>query len=302
MAPLLDSIGIFARSAVVLEAAFKSMADPSHRSPAPLAPKRRYKLLYPVRAKGTEPANSYRWFPYPGEPGEATIVESHFENAVQQLESYLRCPRTSFSIDDLWRGTRPVGQSERLDEATGGIYTVLSTYTCVQQTIDPFIADYKAANNGRSPSIDPVVKARQDHGRQITRPQYEAAVQSATTFSQWVKDVLLAKSEEDELPLLIFPQSWGRPDYREDPDAGALFFNTFSIYSLSYLSGSPDCTIPIGELSSQSRITESEMLLPFSLSILSPPGTDLALLALLTRLEAQGILKPVSTGISIYAE
>ena len=296
VSPLLDSVGVFARSGAVLEAVFKSMVE---LSPVPSKRIKKYKLLYPIRGKDAT-QDSRRWFPYPGEPGDAVEVEDLFEETIQKLESHLECTRTSFNLDDFWRQTRPAGQDESLDKATGGIYTVLTTYSCVRETFDPFIADFKAANNGRSPCIDFVVKARQDHGRLITALEYETAVRSAEMFSKWFKEVVFGTA--DEFTLLIFPQSWGFPTYRDEPDNGPLFFSTFSIYSLSYLSGCPDCTVPVGEIPCQSRVTQTEMFLPVSLSMLSPPGTDLQLLALLSELEGKGILKPVRAGVRMYGE
>ena len=300
VAPLLDSLGVFARSAHIIEAVIKVLKEPSHASSIPSKPPTRYKLLYPIRAKNTKLQDSRRWFPYPGEPGDAAEVEDLFEETVQKLESHLKCSRTTFNLDDLWRQTRPTGQPESLDEATGNIYTVLTTYTCVRATIDPFIADFKAANNSRNPPIDPIVKARQTHGRSITKTQHDTATTSAHTFSHWVRETLFARTSQDELPLLIFPQSWGTPSYRDEPDHGPLFFSSFSIYSLSYLSGCPDCTVPVSEVSRTSRVTEAEMYLPVSLSVLSPPGTDTQLLALLSEFEDKGILRPVKTGVRMY--
>lgn len=229
-------------------------------------------------------------------------MEDLFEKTIQKLESHLECTRTSFNLDDLWRRSRPDGQPESLDEATGSIYTILTSTSCVRETIDPFIADCKAANDGRSPFIDSIVKARQDHGRSTTTEQYTTAVNSARAFSQWVRNTVFAKSSDDEFSVLVFPQSWGVPDYRDDPDTGPLFFSSFSIYSLSYLSGCPDCTVPVGEVPCRSRVTEKEMFLPVSLSVLSPPGTDVQLLALLSELEDKGVLRSVKAGMQMYAE
>ncbi|KAL9124029.1 MAG: hypothetical protein Q9217_006597 [Psora testacea] len=300
VSPVLDTVGPLARSVSIVGAAVKCMADPTHSLLRPTRPHVRYKLLYPIRAKGTKPEDSGRWFPFPGEPSKAARAESQFEEFICQLESCIECTRHSFNIDDLWRETRPNGQSESLDEATGHIYTVLSTYDCVRQTIDPFIDDFKAANKGRSPFIDPVVKTRIVYGRHTSTAQYTAAVQAAEMFSKWITKSLFAQSEESELPLLVFPQSWGHPDYRVDPDKRPLFFSTFSSYSLSYLSGCPDCTIPIGEVQSHSGITEAEMSLPISLSLLGPPGEDSALLQLLIDLEKKGVLNPPAAGTLMY--
>ena len=307
VSPLLDSLGVFARSAHIVGAVIKVLTESSQASSiVPSKPPKRYKLLYPIRAKNNKPQESLRWFPYPGEPGSAADAEDLFEETIQKLESHLKCTRSPFNLDDLWRQTRPAGQDESLDKATGSIYTILTTHTCVRETIDLFINDYKAANNNRLPFIDSVVKARQNHGRSTTPQQYETAVQSAKVFSQWVRETLFAAKsspeEDNEFPLLIFPQTWGTPFYRDDPDPGPLFFSAFSIYSLSYLSGCPDCTVPVGEVSRQSRVTEAEMLLPISLSVLSPPGTDVRLVGLLSELEDEGILRPVEAGMRMYKD
>lgn len=302
VSPLLDSLGVFARSASVIKAVLQSLMESSHPSLVPSKQPVKYKLLYPIRAKNTSSQDSFRWFPYPGEPGNAADVENLFEQTIQKMESHLKCTRSPFNLDDTWRETRPAGQDESLDKATGDIYTVLTTHACVRKTIDPFIADFKAANNGRSPAIDRVVKARQDYGRSTTALQYDTAVQSAKVFSHWFREIILAKSAKDEFPLLVFPQSWGLPNYRDEPDSGPLFFKSFSIYSLSYLSGCPDCTVPVGEVPRQSRVTKAEMFLPVSLSILSPPKTDLQLLAILSKLEDEGVLRAVRAGTRMYAE
>ena len=302
VSPLLDTVGVFTRSALMMERVVECMIDQPSRSQNRLSLPMDYKLLYPVRAKAAE-AN--RWFPFPDEAGEMADVEVLFEETVRAIESQLGCKRSPFNLDELWRTTRPGGQSESLDEATGNIYTALTTHACVRGTIDPFISDFKAANQGRSPFIDPIVKARQQRGREITALENRTAAESAMIFSQWVRDTLFATVGSDrkrQFPLLIFPQSWGTPDYRNDPDRGPLLFSSFSAFSLSYLSGCPDCTVPIGEVPSISHHTESEMLLPVSLSVLGPPGSDLTLLALLSDLERKGVLRPVKTGRSMYHE
>ena len=300
--PVLDTVGILARSASMVELVFKSMADPSYSLRRSTPSQKKYKLLYPIRAKGAESVDIQCWFPFPGESGRDVEVESQFEDFVRLLEAYTECTRQPFNLEDLWRETRPHDESESLDVATGHIYRILSTHVNVRQTIDPFIADFRAANKGRSPFIDPVVQGRQAHGRHTTTAEYTAAMRSAEMFSDWVKETLFAQTDENELPLLIFPQSWGRPNYRVDHDKGDLFFSAFSTYSLSYLSGCPDCTVPIGEVQRHSRLTDSKMMLPISLSILSPPGTDLALIALLSELENVGILKAPAAGASMYPD
>ena len=296
---LMDSVGVLARSASIVERVMRCLTDLQCLLP-PVTLQASYKLLYPIQTKTSTHDGSQRWFPTL--TSKITDTEACFETTVQKLESYFRCTRTFINLDDLWYRTHPVGESDMLECATEGIYRALSTYINVRKVIEPFITDYKALNSGRAPFIDPIVRARQAEGRQITSSQYAAAVKSAKLLSHWITNVLLAPTEKNQIPLLVFPQSWGIPIYRDDLDCGPLFSSSFSIYSLSYLSGAPDCTVPIGEVSRHSRVTDSNIKLPISLSILGRPGTDLALMALLAKLECEGILRPVSTGPTMYPE
>lgn len=76
------------------------------------------------------------------------------------------------------------------------------------------ISDYGRRNDGRYPPIDPVVLARQQFGRDQPKENFDAAVQAKEMFTQWVDDVLLARKDHNVIPILIFPQSFGKPKYR----------------------------------------------------------------------------------------
>ena len=302
VSPLLDSFGVFARSASMLEAASAVMFSPSFKMAVQPKVKPRYKLLYPIRAETSKGEGSFCWFPHPNNPGKAAAAEAQFESFVQKLEQHLGCPRSVLNLDDLWDRTRPAGQSEDLHKATGKIYQQVAYCSYVRETIDPFIADYQAAHDGRKPFIEPLVQARQEYGRQITTSEYEEAVESLKMFSNWVLDVLFATSDAAEIPLLLFPQSWGRPDYRTIYPAkdSPVFWDRFSLFSLSYCSGCPDYTVPISEVSYHSRVTDHEEWLPISLSMLGRPGVDVILLGLLRELEEGGILRSPAVGVRMF--
>lgn len=78
-----------------------------------------------------------------------------------------------------------------------------------------FFSDYAEQNDGREPFIDPVVRDRQEFGRSQSKESFDAAVQAKEMFSKWVNDFLLATEVDGKIiPILIFPQSFGRPNYR----------------------------------------------------------------------------------------
>ena len=98
---LMDSVGILARSASIVERAMECMTLSLYSlSHIETLPQTSYKLLYPVRAGNTKSEDS-RWFPYPKKSSKAADTEASFETTVQRIESYFRYRRTSINLDDL---------------------------------------------------------------------------------------------------------------------------------------------------------------------------------------------------------
>lgn len=108
---------------------------------------------------------------------------------------------------------------------------------------------------------------------------------------------------DDEMPILIYPQSQGRPHYRDKASQhqdGEIFWSGFSSFSISHCSECPDFILPVGERRFKSRIMEAEGGLSVAISLLGPRGSDLELLALTTELEKEGIVRPVQCGARLY--
>lgn len=173
--------------------------------------------------------------------------------------------------------------------------------------IESFIADYRAKNSGRTPFIEPITKARLDYGAKVDKHELEASLRTSNSYGVWLRDVLFGPSSsnsssvaaQSEIPLLIFPQSWGIPKYRDESQK-TILWDGFSVYSISYCSGCPDITIPVGQVKFQSKVTRTEELLPVSLSLLTRPGGDAVLISLLREMEHKGLLKPVQTGAATF--
>ena len=175
--------------------------------------------------------------------------------------------------------------------------------------IESFVADYRKKNSGRTPFLEPITKARLEYGAKVNQAELEASSRAANAYGGWVRDVLFGSSSslssssssatQSEIPLLLFPQSWGVPQYRDESNQST-FWNGFSVYSISYCSGCPDITVPIGQVKFQSKVTKTEEWLPVSLSFLTKPGSDAVLLSLLRKMEHDGLLKPVQTGRATF--
>lgn len=198
---------------------------------------------------------------------------------------------------------------EDLIRATCSIYSKIVYHNLYRNSIQPFDKAYHACNGGRAPFIEAVTKARLKQGSQVEDSKYVEAVHFLNLFGLWVYEKLLPSpfavgqrqysTDTLEIPLLIYPQSWGNPQYRDEKEDGTRLPG-FSVYSLSYCSGCPKVTVPVGDIEFKSKITETNEYLPVSLSILAPRVCDRILLDLLSRLEEEKILRSVQCGTRAF--
>jgi hypothetical protein len=126
-------------------------------------------------------------------------------------------------------------------KAVSHIYSAITTSSLLHNGVDKFIVDFAAANAGISPKICELVRRRLDHGRNVSAVTITEAVEAMQAFKTWSINTPFDSFDQDAATLLIFPQSCGRPDYRDDiPDRTELFNDTFNIYAFGYLVGCPD--------------------------------------------------------------
>ncbi|KAI1383779.1 amidase signature domain-containing protein [Hypoxylon trugodes] len=302
---LMDTPGVFARSATIARAASRVMARPSSHNGVFKPKKIRYKLLYAVESDDSDPCETPKFFPPSRRNSESkTGAGIIMDDFVGKLEEYLGCQRQEACIYDLWKETRHKNAPESLTEATGAIYQDIVYYELWNNIVKLFVREYQATHSGRMPFIEAITKARLDYGAKVSKEDYDRSVESLKTYATWVNEVLLpsrsATSETDIVPLLIYPQSWGVPHYRDEvarwKDGDNIFWRGFSAYSISYCSGCPDATIPLGEVKFHSRITKTDEYLPVAISMLAPRGEDEVLLKLIEDLEKNRILKPIKCG------
>ena len=299
---LLNTLGIFARDATTFSKIGTRLLPKTFQ---PLIPEaaRKFKLLYPVRSLQQESTGPCRWFPNPLEhPAQLTEAEKQMETFVKELEHYLECSRSPFNLDELWCATKPRGQPDTLDEATGHIYSALVSYCSVHEGgINAFVADYAASHDGQKPQISEIVKKRHDYGRSLHLAAIAKHLESMQVFAHWVENVLFGSPDEEAITLLIFPQSFGVPNYRDEIQDDIVAYNRFSVYSFGYLVGCPDYTVPVGEVPFVSKMTGNMgVYLPVSVSMVARRGNDVPLFDILTSLEQRGVLRGVKAGKRMY--
>lgn len=311
-----DTPGVLARSAALAAAVSMVMMGQASRHRAASGPRPRFQLLYAVEPAGAEPSRTPKFFPRRREGDEATAGPGLLmEEFVAGLERHLDTRRREICIYDLWRDTRPPDAADSLVDATSGIYQNLVYRDLWSDTVRPFVRDYQAAHRGRRPFIEAITQARLEYGANVSVREYDRSVAALDAYARWVNTVLLPAPRptpaaaapegapgDARIPLLVLPQSWGAPRYRDEGGAGALFWPGFSAYSISYASGCPDLTLPVGEAPFRSRVAAADERLPVAVSLLAPRGLDAALLRLVDDLHAAALLRPVGCGPSLYRD
>ncbi|KIW13001.1 hypothetical protein PV08_08188 [Exophiala spinifera] len=301
-----NTVGIFARDVEIFARVGSYFVDPTGE-PLPVSTGRKYNLLYPTRAPQIDNPDQHhhgqhRWFPHPSvDLSFRTEAEKRIESVVQDLETLLKGERIAFNINELWHATPPIGQPRSLDEAVGHIYSAITTASAYHGGLDKFIQGYVDTHGGAMPKMSEVVRRRLEHGRALPPHKIAEALEAMQAFRKWTETTLFGSYDQDATTLLIFPQSCGRPDYRDEmSDRTELFNDTFSIYSFGYLVGCPDYTIPVAEVPYHSTATDQLEHLPVSISLVGRPGSDLELFNVLRQLHAAGIIRDVAAGPRMY--
>ena len=305
---LFNTVGIFARDVSIFSRVGHQLYSPIYTPPARPS-SQKYNLLYLTRApQSAHPPHhrggQHRWFPNP-EDDTSTLTDADkvTEAFVQNLEAQLECKRIPVNIYELWQATPPKGQPRSLDLSVGSIYSALTTYSAWHTSVNQFMVDYADRNHGKVPQICDLVRRRLEFGSTVTPSTIANALDAMQAFTRWMEDFVLGAFGTDSTTLLIFPQSCGAPEYRDEvPDRSVLFNDMFSIYAFGYLVGCPDYTVPIAEVPYHSRITNKMERFPVSISMVGRPDSDKELFDLLSYLHANGVLRDVGAGPKMYPE
>ena len=305
---LFNTVGIFAREVSIFSKVGKQLYCPANTPPIRPSSEK-YNLLYLTRAQQSahpphHRGGQHRWFPHP-EDETSTLNEADkvTEAFVQNLEAQLKCKRIPVNIYELWEATPPKGQPRSLDKSTGSIYSAITTYSALRTGVDQFMIDYAGRNGGKGPQISDVVQRRLEFGRTVTSSTIANALDAMQAFIRWMEGFVFGAFDDDSTTLLIFPQSCGAPEYRDEiPDRGVLFNDMFSIYAFGYLVGCPDYTVPVAEVPHHSQITNKTEKFPVSISLVGRPDSDKELFDLLSRLHESGVLRDVEAGRRMYPE
>ncbi|ORY11298.1 hypothetical protein BCR34DRAFT_624835 [Clohesyomyces aquaticus] len=120
-------------------------------------------------------------------------------------------------------------------------------------------------------------------------------------FREWYRSELVPSCEET---LVLYPMGAGIEDYRDvyTSPPSAIFGNGYPGTQMSFLAALPDYTVPIGERTYFSRVTERNETLPVTIGIIATAGCDAMLMDLVVDLADAGLgfVGEVKTGKSMY--
>ncbi|CZR64559.1 related to glutamyl-tRNA(Gln) amidotransferase, subunit A [Phialocephala subalpina] len=290
LSPELDTAGVFARSASLWSTAIQAWYQ-NFSSNYTTYPK---SIYYSGAAAG--------WSDVSETTPEAYALLDTF---ISQLETFLSVNRTNVNLTQHWIDTHAPEAPSDVNEMLNTTYAILTSVDQYALLGAPFFSDYAAANQGRTPFINPGPLARWRWGQANSdNSTYAAALANMTTFRTWWSTTGFGRPDPDSCSegLYVYPWSTGTTDYRNryflatnHPPLG------FSDWAVAGYAGAGEVIVPLGEAPYNSTVTGKVEYLPVTMAIQAARGCDFVLARLVSELEEKGILRPVGTGSRLYS-
>ena len=149
-------------------------------------------------------------------PPEEGTSAAMFNNFISAVEGFLNTTRTEMSLSAAWNATKPSDvAAPTFQNLLTTAYADLIALDQIDLLADSFIADYKAANGGRMPFVNPGPLARWAYGRALPAGRRDEALANKTVFMDWVaSEVLKSDPVTCSDSIFVYPQSQGRQNYR----------------------------------------------------------------------------------------
>ncbi|KAI9154909.1 Scytalone dehydratase-like protein Arp1 [Paramyrothecium foliicola] len=160
-----------------------------------------------------------------------------------------------------------------------------------------FVEEYKVKFD-KQPFFHRALRWRWEMAEKLTLKERDLGWERILTYKKWLLHNIF-----QEGTVVVLPIDEGRPNNRESPPPPFALLNGYHPLYMSPIAGTPEVTAPIGEISYHSEVTQRLEPLPISVSVVSPPGTDLDLINLVHgALKIGGKPTSVATGRSIFRE
>ena len=167
-----------------------------------------------------------------------------------KLETFLKTTEPTSELDygSMWKDSEQavVENTTTLTELLQYTYGTLISKQQYNIFGIPFISDYQAAYNGRTPFLDPSPLVRWNWARyNLTEQDLESGIHNKTVFTDWWNSEVIRNvpgSCSDS--LLLYPGTLATPNYRNlyrDPPGLPLWWG---VSSIGPIAGVPDVVFP----------------------------------------------------------
>ncbi|KAI1425310.1 amidase signature domain-containing protein [Xylaria sp. FL1777] len=230
----------------------------------------------------------------PVDPNQVEIARKFVERVKVVLA--IGCYECSFQ--DTWEQSSPYdarGLSLRdyINEATSG--QCYDAYHNCDNFRDRYREHFRCA-----PYVSPPNQRMWSYAKSISQEKRDRDFAKIEVFRQWLTQTVFTGKCSNA--LVIMPLESMAPRYRDElPTFRRPPQDGIDALALGPVMNAPVLTVPIAELPYHSRITDQEEMLPFALAVMSPAGTDLALMdEVLKVLKRSGMPTIVKTGTSMF--
>lgn len=275
LAPVLDTAGLLARDPLIWMAAAQAMYGNN------------------VTLSNDYPT-SIKTLDWPTEADD--VANGLLIDFLANVTDFLNANASAYNITASWETDNPT--LEPLVAMMDLTYAILITKQQTRLVREPFLADYAAAHDGRTPFINPVPLARWGWGDDQTAT-LEEGIANKTTFMAWANSSFLAPSAQTcSESLIMYVGSTAHTNYRNEylGEPGVPLGWTNS--RISIFSEAPDFVVPIGEAPYDSIITGHVEYLPVTANFMAAKGCDGMLFSLISDLYEAGIVKKALAGQS----
>lgn len=261
------------------------------------------KLLQAVHKKWY-PSKSYASYPkrviLPEEfwPTSDQTSMAIFSSFTSKLAAFLEADMVTVNANASFNSYS--NTSEGMSTYIGLTYSNITNYDQYRLLAQPFKQQYRA-KFGKSPYWNPQTCVRWERGATLPLLSYQNATQRYQTFQKWFRSTLTPTCEST---LVLYPMGSGTEDYRDiypSSPPSPIFGAGLPGNQMAVMAALPDYTVPIGERTYYSRVTERNETLPVTIGIVAAAGCDHMLMDLVADLAEQGIIAgEVKTGSSMY--
>ncbi|KAF2501486.1 hypothetical protein BU16DRAFT_201045 [Lophium mytilinum] len=197
------------------------------------------------------------------------------DDFIANVESAYNIKTEKLSIAEKWKATKPanvdvVSIQEYLQDVG-----VNSFCYGVYHELDWFWNEYQEKFD-KAPYVNPVMQWRWKAAEDITKAQYDDAVNRLRIYKDWFLQEVMQVGKRNT--LIVLPITSQEVDYRDVPPGPPTAPNAFDGIWLAPTLGAPEVSIPIGEMEYHSRVSGRQEHLPIVVSLLGIPGSDLSLL------------------------